>query len=132
MPKMVKPTLTRIVTREPHRDQIEAAYLLIERMKKGTDARDKELVAEVWRVMFDNTPMSRQTGLTRNQRMTLEIVSDYIREKGVSPTYAEIAAQLGVKPADAHTFCKQLARRKIVSMGGGWRELRILRNPDVT
>lgn len=131
MAKLTKPTLTRIVTREPHRDQVEAAYLLIESMKKGTADRDKALVAEIWRVMFDNTPMSRRTGLTRNQRMTLEIVSDYINEHGVSPTYAEIAAQLGVKPADAHTFCTQLARRKIVSIGGGWRALRILKHPDV-
>ena len=127
---MKKETLTRIVNREPHRDQIEAAYLLIERMKGGTEARNKAIVAEVWRTMFDNMPMGRRTGLTKHQRMILEIIAEHIAEKGVSPTYAEIGAHMGWSRMKAHEICRQLARRKIISMGGGWRELRIIKHPD--
>lgn len=126
----MKKAITRICAREPHRDQIEAAYLLLSQMKGGTEARDKATVAEVWRIMFDAVPY-KQTGLTIPQRQVLEAISDYINDHNVSPTYEEVGKQFGRDRRWAHDICKQLARRKIVSIGGGWRELRILKNPNI-
>lgn len=126
----MKKAVTRICAREPQRDQIEAAYLLVAQMKGGTEARDKALVAEVWRVMFDAVPY-RRTGLTTPQRQVLEAIADYIDDHKVSPTYEEIGQQFGRDRRWAHYICTQLARRKIVSIGGGWRELRILKNPNI-
>jgi len=126
----MKKAVTRICAREPQRDQVEAAYLLVSQMKGGTEARDKALVAEVWRVMFDAVP-HRQTGLTLPQRKVLEAISDYIEDHRVSPTYEEIGKQFGRDRRWAHQICRQLARRKIISIGGGWREVRILKKPDI-
>ena len=127
----MKKTVTRICAREPQRDQIEAAYVLIGQMKDGTEARDKALVAEVWRVMFDAVPDGPRTGLTLAQRQVLETIADYIADHKVSPTYEEIGKQYGRNRVWAHSICKQLARRKIVTIGGGWREIRILKNPNI-
>ena len=127
---MARLQTTRIVGREPHRDQIEAAYMILSNMKLGTEGRDKEAVAEIWRTMFDAVPVTKRGGLTAPQRQVLEVIADFIAENGVSPTYQEIGDHFGRHRKWAHEICCQLANRKIVSLGGGWRALKILKNPS--
>ena len=52
------------------------------------------------------------TDLTEKQRLTLNVVKDYIQKYGFSPTIREICIECGVNsPATIHTSLKILKRK---------------------
>lgn len=122
--KATKPRASRILNREPHRDQIDAAYLLI-----GDSERNKRLVAEIWRTMFDYAPAGRMGGVTLMQRQVYDFIVEYIQEHGQSPLYREIGEVFNQDRKWAHYVCRELARKKIISIGGCMRAIKLIKQP---
>ena len=116
---------------EPTPDMVSAAFMIIENLPKGTEARHKRMVVEVWKAMVSAAPGPRTGGITPRQRIALEIIADYIQEHGISPTYREIGAQMG-KPSvsDVAGIIRSLKKRGFITKADGRRRsLRILIHP---
>jgi SOS-response transcriptional repressor LexA len=74
--------------------------------------------------------------LTKRQKQTLDYIEGYIdRTGGVAPSYAEVAAAMGLKSkANVHAFVDKLVARgavRRVGRAGSWRGLEILRKRNV-
>jgi SOS-response transcriptional repressor LexA len=62
----------------------------------------------------------RMAGLTRRQRETLDFICGFTLECGAAPTYAEIAAHLGLKTRQsAHRLVRRLEARGAVTYRRG-------------
>lgn len=116
---------------EPTEDMITAAYTLIETMPKGSEARHKRIVAEVWRAMRDAAPPLKVGGLTKKQRQLLEAVADYIEEHGQSPSYREIMTLIDeAHLSQVYEVVKSLKRRGFIDHSPrSRRSIRILVRP---
>ena len=120
----------RAMPTEPTPDMITAAYMLIETMPKGTDARHKRIVNEVWKTMCDAAPEAQTSGMTRRQRECHQAIADLINETGMSPSYAEIGERMGKKKNDVLYLVHRLRRRGILTFRDGYkRSIRLLVQP---
>lgn len=114
----------------PDNNMISAAYMLIETMPKGTEARHKKIVAEVWRTMAEFAPGAKSSGLTERMRICHEIIADYINENGRAPSYDEIGAQMGKQRHDVLQIVHSLRRRGFITFRDGFRRsIRVLIQP---
>ena len=114
---------------EPDANMINAAFMLIENMPKGSEERHKRIAAAVWKAMAEFAPQPRPSGLTRLQMQTHEIIAEYIRDNGMAPTYAEIGAQLGKGRSDVHQIIHALKRRGVLQIRGARRAIQLLVQP---
>lgn len=115
---------------EADHNMIEAAYTLIETMKKGTPDRDRRLVATIWAAMVEVAPKPRASGLTDLQRRTHEIIAAFIQDNGMSPSYDEIGRQLGKGKSDVHDIIHAMKRRGVLTLrGGSKRSIRLIVQP---
>lgn len=123
-PRQVMPT-------EPTENMIQAAYMLIETMPKGTPERHRRIVAEVWRQMCEVAPPAATGGLTRRQQEVHEVIAAYIDDYKISPTYQEIADQLPIDKPAAHKIVRSLVRRGVcrISHLRGVRSIELLFRP---
>lgn len=120
----------RVVPIEPHRDQIEAAYTLIEDMPPR---KAKELCRQIYRAMLEHTPQVKRGGLTKNQRRVHEIITETVDATGVAPTYREIARMLAFKDhSSVYAIAGQLVRKGILFRGPGHRDIKIVIRPEQT
>jgi hypothetical protein len=120
----------RVAPIEPHRDQIEAAYPLLEGMPPR---KAKELCRLIYKAMIAHTPQTRRGGLTKNQRRVHEVITDAIDEDNLAPTLREIAARVGFKDHSSAFFTvKALVRKGILRRGPGHRDLTLLKRPEET
>lgn len=114
---------------EASRNMIEATYMLVSTMPRGTPERDKELIAEIWRQACEVAPKPMQSGLTRKQMRAHEVIADFIKDNGLSPTYEEIGNQLGMQKSDVFHMVKSMERRGYIKRLMGRRGIRLLRQP---
>jgi predicted transcriptional regulator len=120
----------RVLPEEPSRDMIEGTYMLLSTMPRGTPERDKAIIREIWREAVKLAPPARTGGIaTKRMRRCLEIIVEYIDDhNGMSPTYQEIADQMGMNKGDVFKLVKQLVRRGYVeTVEQGHRGIRVLR-----
>lgn len=111
-------------------NMIEAAYMLIETMPKGTPERHKKIVAEVWDIMCQFAPTAKTGGLTPRMRQGLETICDYIDENGTPPTYLQIAKLMNRQKSDIHGLVHALRRRGFIDFKDRkFRSIRILIRP---
>jgi hypothetical protein len=103
----------------PTHDMIEAAYMLIETMPKGTPERHKRIVMQVWEEMIAHAPKPKPSGLTRLQQRTHEAIADFIDEHGLAPSYEEVARQLGKTKSHTHQIIHALRRRGVITFREG-------------
>lgn len=103
----------------PTHDMIEAAYMLIETMPKGSPERHKRLVAKVWETMSEYAPPPKQSGLTRLQQRMHETIADYIEQNGIAPTYQEIGDMMGKSKSDVWQVIHALKRRGVITFRPG-------------
>lgn len=102
---------------EADHNMIEAAYMLIETMPKGTPERLKRIAAEVWRTMAEYAPPPKPGGLTRLQQRCHEAIADHINDYGQSPTYEEIGAILGKGKSQVFSVVHALRKRGVINFG---------------
>ena len=107
---------------EATRDMIEATYMLVSTMPRGTPARDKEIVRRIW-------PVPPSGGMiTKRQQRCLEIICDFIDDTGMSPIYQEIASVMGMNKGDVFRIVKSLEKRGFVeTVAASPRGIRVLR-----
>lgn len=116
----------KLLPQEPTDNMINAAFMLIDTMKKGTEARDKAIVRAVYRAMWDVASISRTHGLTARQHQVHEIIADYITEHRISPLLDEIGAQLGIPKPNVWMHCHALRKKGVLIMSGTPRGIRLL------
>ena len=115
-------------------NMINAAYMLIETMPKGTPDRHRKIVAAVWEAMCEVSPATNIGGLTKRMRQGLEVITEYIDENGISPTYSEIQALTGGRhKSDIKHIVHSLRRRGFITFEDRkQRSIRIIRRPGET
>jgi repressor LexA len=59
-------------------------------------------------------PPGKTTQITPTQRLALEAIRDFIRERRYGPSRAELAERLGIKPPSAHHLVAELARKGFI------------------
>lgn len=124
---------TKVLPIKPTNDMINAAYMLIETMPKGTDARHMRIVAEVYEAMAECAPLPTVTGLTPRMRTALEFICEYVDEHGRSPSFDEIGEHMGRVKSDIFHIVKGLKRRGFINYGyGARRSIRVLVRPGET
>ena len=73
------------------------------------------------------------TGLMPRQRETLEFIVAYQAERGLSPSFSEIAKAVGVGKSRIHYLILGLWRRGYVDFKPGrWRSIIVLEQPTFT
>lgn len=108
----------KVLPIEPDHNMIEAAYMLVETMPKGTPERHKRIVAEAWKAMAQFAPKPKQTGLTKLQQRCHEAIFDFVNDHGKAPTYSEIGALIGKDNKSAvHAIVHALKRRGVITLG---------------
>ena len=120
----------RAVPIDPHRDQIEAAYPLIEGMQPR---KAKELCRKIYAAMIEHAPQQRIGGLTPNQRKLHEVLTEELDRTNICPTLRELALLAGFcDHTQAFRSMKALRRKGIVFTGSGPRDVTLLKRPDET
>jgi repressor LexA len=73
----------------------------------------------------------KSEGLTPRQRHTLQIIVDFIKQWGHSPTMQQLADELGIKAASVHDQVTQLVEKRYLQREPGRsRGLTVLRHAD--
>ena len=76
---------------------------------------DRELVARAY-LLATQAPAS-QLGLTAIQASGLEFITDYVKTRGMSPSFDDVAEGLGMKSRRAvHRLVHQLVDRGVINM----------------
>lgn len=123
----------RVMPINPTLNMINAAYMLIETMSKGTEARHKRIVVEVWKTMCEFAPSSEPPKMTARQETVLKAIVALMEETGKAPTYEEIGNRVGRTKNDIHYILKAMKRRGILTYREGHRRtLRLLALPSET
>lgn len=113
--------LVKVLPLAADHNMIEAAYMLIETMPKGTPERHKRLVSEIWQTMATFAPPPRQSGLTRLQQRCHEAIFDFINDHGIAPTYTEIGAMMNQSKGGVHQIVHALKKRGVIDFREGRR-----------
>lgn len=78
---------------------------------------DRELIARVLMEVGQGSPIPSRLGLTPLQAGGLEFITGYVKSRGASPSFDEIADGLGMKSRRAvHRLVHQLVDRGVISM----------------
>lgn len=126
-------TKYRTMPISPTTNMINAAYMLIETMSKGTEARHKRIVAEVWKTMAEFAPSAEPPPMTPRQVHVHRAIHELITETGKSPTYEEIGRRVGRTKNDIHYILKSMRRRGILTYREGHRRsIQLLALPSET
>ena len=127
---MTEKRVVKVLPLDADHNMIEAAYMLIETMAKGTPERHKRIVAEVWKTMAQFAPRPKQTGLTKLQQRCHEAIFEFINDHGKAPTYDEIGAMLNKGKGDVFQIVHALKRRGVITLGENVRRsIAIVINP---
>lgn len=104
----------RAVDRPIPPEVFERAEILMDQFRHIED--DRELIA---RVLMAVAPPAG-LGLTPTQRRALSVIATYTAENGVSPSYSDIAAGLGLaSKGPVHALVHQLVERGAIRIGDG-------------
>ena len=120
----------KMLPTEADHNMIEAAYMLLETMPKGSEERHRRIAAEIWRTMVQFSPSPKRSGLTRYQQRVHETLAEMINENGEAPTYEELGRVLGRgKPAVCQVLKAMRSRGVLTFSDHRSRSLRILIQP---
>lgn len=125
---------TAVLPVKPTQDMLNAAFMLVETMPKGTDARHMRIAAKIWEAMVECAPEpNRKTGLTPRMLRALEIITAHIDEHGEPPRYEDIGAIMGKGKSQIHSIMKALRRRGFITYADrAKRSMRVLIRPGET
>lgn len=113
----------------PDQNMINAAHTILESVPLDTPERRKRAVASVYEAMVSCAPSAPVSGISRRMHQTLEVIIEYIEQHGMSPTYAEIARQIGGGRPEVYRILVSLRKRGFVTFARQRRSIRVLVYP---